>query len=95
MITRRPDWRKYYNRQNQMCQWTMASRPGHPVLREVLNRIVAFNAANPDRENISAVESTGPAIWSDAVAHHVRTSCVGAARSPARSPADPQASGTA
>ena len=35
----RPDWAKWYARRIQFCQWTIQSKPGHPVLREIVAKI--------------------------------------------------------
>ncbi|CCF33465.1 glycosyltransferase sugar-binding region containing DXD domain, partial [Colletotrichum higginsianum] len=35
----RPDWKDWYSRRIQFCQWTIQSKPGHPVLREIVVRI--------------------------------------------------------
>ncbi|AMD22705.1 HHL065Wp [Eremothecium sinecaudum] len=35
----RPDWSEYYARRIQFCQWTIQSKPGHPVLRELILNI--------------------------------------------------------
>jgi mannosyltransferase OCH1-like enzyme len=30
----RDDWHDWYSRRLQFCQWTLVSKPGHPILRE-------------------------------------------------------------
>lgn len=70
----RPDWHKWYSRRIQFCQWTIQSKPGHPVLRDVVATIVEdtlrmkkkgiLTKSNMDK---SVVEFTGPAVWTDAV----------------------------
>lgn len=35
----RPDWNDWYARRIQFCQWTIQSKPGHPVLRELIMNI--------------------------------------------------------
>lgn len=37
----RPDWADWYSRRVQFCQWTIQSKPGHPVLRELILNITA------------------------------------------------------
>ncbi|CDO96373.1 unnamed protein product [Kluyveromyces dobzhanskii CBS 2104] len=37
----RSDWAKWYARRIQFCQWTMQSKPGHPLLRELITNITA------------------------------------------------------
>lgn len=37
----RPDWSEYYARRIQFCQWTIQSKPGHPILRELIINITA------------------------------------------------------
>ena len=41
-ITQRDDWRQWFARQFQFCQWTFAARAGHPVLKRVIDLIVEF-----------------------------------------------------
>lgn len=35
----RPDWNDWYARRIQFCQWTIQSKPGHPILRELIMNI--------------------------------------------------------
>lgn len=37
----RSDWNDWYARRIQFCQWTIQSKPGHPVLRELILNITA------------------------------------------------------
>lgn len=37
----RTDWSDWYARRIQFCQWTIQSKPGHPVLRELILNITA------------------------------------------------------
>ncbi|SCV04136.1 LAMI_0H13696g1_1 [Lachancea mirantina] len=37
----RPDWNEHYARRIQFCQWTIQSKPGHPLLRELILNITA------------------------------------------------------
>lgn len=69
----RPDWADWYSRRIQFCQWTIQSKPGHPVLRDVIARITnqalalqrGGKLAGLERNKV--VELTGPAIWTDAL----------------------------
>ena len=69
----RPDWQDWYSRRIQFCQWTIQSKPGHPVLvdivaaitEETLKRVTAGELDNKNRK--SAVEFTGPVIWTDII----------------------------
>ncbi|KAK1707581.1 glycosyltransferase sugar-binding region DXD domain-containing protein-containing protein [Colletotrichum lupini] len=69
----RPDWKDWYSRRIQFCQWTIQSKPGHPVLREIVVRITQEALKRKkagELDNIadkSVVEFTGPAIWTDAI----------------------------
>jgi len=69
----RPDWAEWYSRRIQFCQWTIQSKPGHPVLREIVANITmetlnkkadgtlkTFNGKN-------VVDYTGPAVWTDTI----------------------------
>ncbi|CCH60228.1 hypothetical protein TBLA_0C04290 [Henningerozyma blattae CBS 6284] len=37
----RDDWSDWYARRIQFCQWTIQSKPGHPILRELILNITA------------------------------------------------------
>ncbi|KAI1486503.1 nucleotide-diphospho-sugar transferase [Biscogniauxia mediterranea] len=68
----RPDWKDWYSRRIQFCQWTIQSKPGHPVLRDIITRITT-ETLKRKREGLylskekSIVEFTGPAIWTDTI----------------------------
>ncbi|KAF2635288.1 hypothetical protein P280DRAFT_523374 [Massarina eburnea CBS 473.64] len=66
----RPDWAEWYSRRIQFCQWTIQSKPGHPVLVDVVANITQetlkrkdLNMLSKDTKNI--IEFTGPALWTD------------------------------
>lgn len=69
----RADWADWYSRRIQFCQWTIQSKPGHPVLRDIITRITnqtlsmhrAGTLVGLERKKV--VELTGPAVWTDAV----------------------------
>lgn len=68
----RPDWADWYSRRIQFCQWTIQSKPGHPVLREIVANITVETLKRKkagkltvDHDNV--VEWTGPAVWTDAI----------------------------
>ena len=68
----RDDWADWYSRRIQFCQWTIQSKPGHPILRDIVANITeetlkrkAQGRLNKDHEGI--VEFTGPAVWTDHV----------------------------
>lgn len=72
----RPDWAEWYSRRIQFCQWTIQSKPGHPVLRQIVASITEEtlkqkNAGKLTKAHLakSVVEFTGPAIWTDSVFH--------------------------
>lgn len=68
----RPDWADWYSRRVQFCQWTIQSKPGHPILvdivanitQETLNRKKAGKLRHDPK---GVVEFTGPAIWTDTI----------------------------
>ncbi|KAH8164187.1 hypothetical protein CIB48_g4046 [Xylaria polymorpha] len=68
----RPDWKDWYSRRIQFCQWTIQSKPGHPVLRDIVSRITT-ETLKRKKEGLfvskekSIVEFTGPAIWTDTI----------------------------
>ncbi|KAF2184048.1 glycosyltransferase family 32 protein [Zopfia rhizophila CBS 207.26] len=66
----RPDWADWYSRRIQFCQWTIQSKPGHPVLVDVVANITqetlkrkAEGRLSKDHKGI--IEFTGPALWTD------------------------------
>jgi alpha 1,6-mannosyltransferase len=70
----RPDWAQWYSRRIQFCQWTIQSKPGHPVLREIVANITGETLRmkkNGTLKNFTkdknVIEFTGPAIWTDMV----------------------------
>lgn len=69
----RPDWADWYSRRIQFCQWTIQSKPGHPVLRDVITRITNETLTLKRSGKLAnflgnkVVDLTGPAIWTDTV----------------------------
>ncbi|KIX10195.1 uncharacterized protein Z518_01276 [Rhinocladiella mackenziei CBS 650.93] len=71
----RPDWNQWYARRIQFCQWTIQSKPGHPVLRDIVATITAdtleMKKAGQLRKGKepakSIMEYTGPGVWTDAI----------------------------
>ncbi|OOF93272.1 glycosyltransferase family 32 protein [Aspergillus carbonarius ITEM 5010] len=59
-------------RSPQFVQWTMASVPGHPIFREVLQSIVDRTSQYipqtvADDADLDVMGWTGPSVWTDAV----------------------------
>jgi len=60
-------------RSPQFVQWTIASAPSHPVLRDTLNRIAertpAFLKQQQTDKNgeVDVMNWTGPSVWTDAI----------------------------
>lgn len=69
----RPDWKEWYSRRIQFCQWTIQAKPGHPVLRDIVTRVTQETlkrkrAGQLDKTaDKGVVEFTGPAIWTDVI----------------------------
>jgi alpha 1,6-mannosyltransferase len=68
----RPDWADWYSRRIQFCQWTIQSKPGHPVLVDVVVRITEETLRRKregklTKDHKDIVEFTGPAVWTDTV----------------------------
>ncbi|KAF5133090.1 Initiation-specific alpha-1,6-mannosyltransferase [Metarhizium anisopliae] len=69
----RPDWAEWYSRRIQFCQWTIQSKPGHPVLRDIITRITNSTLALKRDGKLSSfqgknvVDLTGPAVWTDTI----------------------------
>ncbi|SCV00060.1 LANO_0F05006g1_1 [Lachancea nothofagi CBS 11611] len=53
----RVDWNEWYARRIQFCQWTIKSKPGHPLLRELIINITATTLASTNvKSSIEAPE---------------------------------------
>ncbi|KAF2464364.1 uncharacterized protein BDR25DRAFT_98504 [Lindgomyces ingoldianus] len=68
----RSDWALWYSRRIQFCQWTIQSKPGHPILVDVVANITqetlkrkAEGRLSKDHKGI--IEFTGPALWTDSI----------------------------
>jgi len=69
----RPDWAEWYSRRIQFCQWTIQSKPGHPVLRDIVANITLETLKKKQDGSLNGFKGnnvvgfTGPAIWTDTV----------------------------
>jgi alpha 1,6-mannosyltransferase len=68
----RPDWKDWYSRRIQFCQWTIQSKSGHPVLRDIVTRITQETLKRKKEgtyisKEKSVMEFTGPAVWTDTI----------------------------
>ena len=70
----RTDWKDWYSRRIQFCQWTIQAKSGHPVLRDVVAtitedtlRMKKLGILKVDKMDKSIVEFTGPAVWTDTI----------------------------
>ncbi|KAG7802526.1 hypothetical protein KL944_002173 [Ogataea haglerorum] len=71
----RPDWHEWFSRRLQFCQWTIQAKPGHPLLRELIIRIVEETFRKQHMGVLKRVEGkdsgadimqwTGPGIFTD------------------------------
>lgn len=71
----RPDWKDWYARRIQFCQWTIQSKPGHPALRDIvatitedtlaMKRAGVLKKGKTPKKDI--MEFTGPGVWTDAI----------------------------
>ncbi|KAH3662628.1 hypothetical protein OGAPHI_005880 [Ogataea philodendri] len=71
----RPDWHEWFARRVQFCQWTIQGKPGHPLLRELIIRIVEETFRKEALGTLKKVEGkdsgqdvmqwTGPGIFTD------------------------------
>lgn len=71
------DWNLWFPRPLEISQWTFASSRGHPILIDVLRRVVqdAFsNSTNPidGSSSLSVVERTGPGPFTDSVFRYLK-----------------------
>lgn len=68
----RTDWREWYSRRIQFCQWTIQAKPGHPVLRDVVATITEDTLRMKklgilQRMDKNIMDFTGPGVWTDAI----------------------------
>ena len=70
----RPDWKDWYSRRIQFCQWTIQAKAGHPVLRSIVAaitedtlRMKKLGILSKKRLDKTIVEFTGPALWTDII----------------------------
>lgn len=70
----RDDWPEWYARRIQFCQWTIMSKPGHPILKEVVTRITNTTIMMKEEGRLNKADSvklvldyTGPGVWTDAI----------------------------
>lgn len=68
----RSDWSDWYSRRIQFCQWTIQSKPGHPVLREAVanitvNTLKLKKAGKLSIDQKNVIEFSGPAVWTDMI----------------------------
>ena len=67
------EWEKYYARPLQLCQWTFASAPNHPILKTIIDSIATKTKFSiGSRLSISAVlDWTGPGLWTDTIFDYI------------------------
>jgi alpha 1,6-mannosyltransferase len=71
----REDWADWYARRIQFCQWTIQSKPGHPVLIDIVASITERTLEMKSRNSFlrgsalqkSIMDYTGPGIWTDTI----------------------------
>lgn len=73
----REDWHDWYARRVQFCQWTIQSKSGHPLLRELIAEITNLTLTRKKKGQLKKVlgkdeggdimDWTGPGIWTDYV----------------------------
>lgn len=70
----RPDWHEWYSRRIQFCQWTIVSKPGHPILRDMVAyiteetlRMKKAGILEVGKMDKTVMEFTGPGAWTDSV----------------------------
>ncbi|KAL6453024.1 OCH1 Initiation-specific alpha-1 [Candida maltosa Xu316] len=79
----RPDWAEWYARRIQFCQWTIQSKRGHPMLRELIAKITDITLTRDKRGELERVLGkdeggdimnwTGPGIFTDTVFEYMNS----------------------
>ncbi|CCD24695.1 initiation-specific alpha-1,6-mannosyltransferase NDAI_0D03810 [Naumovozyma dairenensis CBS 421] len=54
----REDWKKWYARRIQFCQWTIQSKPGHPILRELILNITSTTLNSVPHSNLKKIRNS-------------------------------------
>jgi alpha 1,6-mannosyltransferase len=75
-----PNWADLWARKLQFCQWTIVSKPGHPILADIIARITqdtldmkkGFASLTPENITKSTLEYTGPGVWTDVIFDHFK-----------------------
>ncbi|CDK26516.1 unnamed protein product [Kuraishia capsulata CBS 1993] len=73
-----PDWREHYARRLQFANWVIQSKPGHPILREIVATITEDTHQRKKNDNlrldteskskdISIMQWTGGGVWTDTI----------------------------
>lgn len=73
----REDWAEWYARRIQFCQWTIQSKPGHPILRNIVANITdetlsrkhskTLDLPHTKERGSQIMDWTGPGLWTDLV----------------------------
>ncbi|ODV62714.1 glycosyltransferase family 32 protein [Ascoidea rubescens DSM 1968] len=73
----RPDWKDWYARRIQFCQWTIQSKRGHPILRELVSKISHITLNKYKKNDLKLKKTsekgsqimnwTGPGIFTDTI----------------------------
>jgi alpha 1,6-mannosyltransferase len=68
-----PIWKTRVARPLQLCQWTFASTPKHPILKRMIDNIAKQTDKFIDGKlNISVVmDWTGPGLWTDTIFDYI------------------------
>jgi alpha 1,6-mannosyltransferase len=68
-----PIWKTHVARPLQLCQWTFASMPKHPILKRMIDNIAKQTDKFIDGKlNISVVlDWTGPGLWTDTIFDYI------------------------
>lgn len=73
-FSRLPNWREMFQvaREVQICQWTLISPPGHPLLSILLSWIAKNASLVEDPLHGDVMELTGPGIFTDCVLFYLK-----------------------
>lgn len=79
----RPDWAEWYARRIQFCQWTIQSKKGHPMLRDLIAKITELTLERKRTGKLKTVLGkdsggdimnwTGPGIFTDMVFEYMNS----------------------
>ncbi|ODV94109.1 hypothetical protein PACTADRAFT_50990 [Pachysolen tannophilus NRRL Y-2460] len=55
-----PDWRQHYARRLQFANWVLQSKPGHPILREIVAKVTELTLKKAENNDLKLSQTNDP-----------------------------------